>query len=148
MSSSVDLYFLTELAEIDQSAHSVPVIRLFAWVSFATLDGFTPAYRAIIDTGSPVSIVPFNIWGGCAVELFGPDRILSFSGAPECEIPVQAGEITLIIFDARNQRTDELTIRADLCDTSEVPLILGMHDVLARGILHADYPRNQAWLEI
>ena len=147
MSSRVNLFFLPRPSD-PELAYAAPFIRLMAYVRFATLDGFTDIYRAIVDTGSPVSVVPFRIWARCSVNLFGPDRLASFSGKSECEIPVQAGEVNLVIQDEYGNQTDKLTVRADLCDTSEVPLILGMHDVLTRGVLHSDYLGDKAWLEI
>jgi hypothetical protein len=147
MSSRIELFFITKPEDTEQE-YAVPSIRLMAYVKFATLDGLTEFYPAMVDTGSPISVVPFKIWARCSVKLFGPDRLASFSDNPECEIPVQAGEIRLVVQDRLGARTDELVVRADLCDTSEVPLILGMHDVLARGVLHADYPRSQVWFEV
>ena len=147
MSSRIELFFITKPEDTEQE-YAVPSIRLMAYVKFATLGGLTEFYPAMVDTGSPISVVPFKIWARCSVKLFGPDRLASFSGNPDCEIAVQAGEIRLVVQDRSGARTNELTIRADLCDTSEVPLILGMHDVLARGTLYADYPNNEAWLEV
>lgn len=147
MSTRVDLLFETKRSQLRQN-YAVPIIRLRGWVQFQTLDGFTRSYRVLIDTGSPISVIPFRIWAGCKVNLFGPDTIGGLLDKPECEIPAQAGEVSLILHDTNGHQTDLFTIRADLCDTSEVPLILGMHDVLARGKLYADYPNNEAWLEV
>ena len=75
--------------------------------------------------------------------------IPSISGRPECDLEATHGQITISLLDDNwNEIVTDWTIQADLCHTSEMPIILGMHDFLNRGCLMMDYPANSAWLEL
>ncbi len=131
-----------------QDPLSVPVVRLMGRAFFKTWDGYTHPFMAIIDTGSPTSVIPFRIWARCAVERLGEDKILGFVDKEECAISVTAGYITCVLYDEEHNQSGELRIRADLAATSEVPFIIGFKDVLERGRLVCDYQRHEAFLEI
>lgn len=142
MSSKVPLHFLTY-------PHNIPTIRLVSWVSFKSLEGYLNPMQAIIDTGAPVSLIPFKVWGQAMVTLGDPTTIPSVSDRPECDLEVTEGQITLsLLNDDWQPVINDWIIQADLCHTSEMPLILGMHDFLSRGRLVMDYPTNEAWLEL
>ncbi len=82
MSSKIPLHFLVE-----QSTDDIPSIRLMAWVSFKSIEGYLYPMKAIIDTGAPVSLVPFKVWGRAMVTLGQPATIPSISDRPECDRP-------------------------------------------------------------
>jgi hypothetical protein len=104
--------------------------------------------KAIIDTGSPVSLIPFKVWGQAVVTMGKPATIPSISDRPECDFEVIHGEITISLLDDNwDEIVTNWTIQADLCHTSEMPLILGMYDFLSQGRLVMDYPANEAWLK-
>lgn len=104
---------------------------------------------AIIDTGAPTSLIPFRVWGQSLVTLGESEVIASVSDRPECDLHVIRGQITLALLDEEGNRLIEnWTIRADLCHTSEMPLLLGMKDFLEECRLVMDYPANKAWLEL
>ncbi len=144
MSSKVPLHFL-----IEQSTDDIPSIRLMAWVSFKSIEGYLYPMKAIIDTGAPVSLIPFKVWGRAMVTMGKPATIPSISDRPECDLEVTHGQITISLLDDNwNEIVTDWTIQADLCHTSEMPIILGMHDFLSQGRLMMDYPANEAWLEL
>ncbi len=75
--------------------------------------------------------------------------IPSISDRSECDLEVTHGQITLSLLDDNwNEIVTDRTIQADLCHTSEMPIILGMYDFLSQGRLLMDYPANEAWLEL
>ncbi len=147
MSTKIRLIFQS-LPPDPQNALSVPVIRLLGRAFFKTWDGYTLPFTAIIDTGSPTSVIPFRIWARCAVETLGEDKIFGFVDKEECAISVTSGYVTCVLYDEEHNQSGDLRIRADLAATSEVPFILGFHDVLERGRLVCDYRQGEAFLEI
>ena len=70
-------------------------------------------------------------------------------GEAHCDTGVTAGEITFsLVHEHGEEMVKDLKISAYLCDTSEMPPILGWHDFLSEGRLHIDYAANQASLEL
>ena len=98
MSSKVPLYFQTK-----PSPTGPPSIRLFAWVAFKSGENYLEAEPVIIDTGAPVSLIPFRIWGQCSVMLGKRATIYSVTDQPECDLGVTVGEITFSLVDEDGQ---------------------------------------------
>ena len=143
MSVKIPLSFRTRL-----SKDGLLSIRLLAKVSFQSRDEYLLPLTAIIDTGAPVSMIPFNVWGQCVVTRGKQLSIPSITERPECDILVTQGTITLaLVDDEGNYLLKDLTIPADLCHTSELPIILGMHGFLSQGDLRMKYSTEEAWLE-
>ena len=104
---------------------------------------------AIADIGAPVSLFPFKAWGRSLVTLGESSTVPSISGRPECDLKVFQGEITFSILDEQGKEIiKDMTIEADLCHTSELPILLGMHDFLSFGRFVMDYPTGEAWLRL
>lgn len=144
MSSKIPLYFHSE-----ESADGKLSIRLYAWIALKSLDGYTAPMIAIADIGAPVSLFPFKAWGRSLVTLGESSTVSSISGRPECDLEVFQGEITFSILDEQGKEIiKDMTIEADLCHTSELPILLGMHDFLSLGRFVMDYPTGEAWLEL
>ena len=69
-------------------------------------------------------------------------------GEAHCEIGVTYGKITFSLVDEdENVLVKDITIHADLCDTSEMPPLLGWHDFLEKAPLYTNYITGEAWLE-
>ena len=63
MSISIGLRFRTEFdLDILSQGISVRLIRVLATIQLETASSWTKEYRAIVDTGNPISIIPFSIW--------------------------------------------------------------------------------------
>jgi hypothetical protein len=125
------------------------VTRVVAYVGLLKNDGELLKVRAIVDIGAPVSLIPFSVWSWCPVEL-GKQRFVQLvSGRKECDLEVYEGKVTIALFDeAGNMLLSGLTIEVDLCATSGMPTLLGVHDFLERGCLHVDYRKGEAWVEM
>jgi hypothetical protein len=63
VSIKIDLEFETKLdLELLAAGISTRLIRLVASLRLKTSRGWTNPYKAIIDTGSPITLIPKHIW--------------------------------------------------------------------------------------
>lgn len=79
MSTKIELYFKSypDLELIGQNI-AIAHTRLLTDVEFLQKDGTWSNVRpALIDTGSPVSLVPLEIWGKCPVQIKGTTTVLT-----------------------------------------------------------------------
>jgi hypothetical protein len=125
------------------------IIRVVAHVGLLKNYGELLKLRAIVDIGAPVSLIPFSVWSWCPVELGKQSFVQLVSGREECDLEVYDGEVTIALFDeAGKMLLSDLTIEVDLCATSGIPTLLGVHDFLEHGCLHVDYRKGEAWFEM
>lgn len=143
MSTRIPLYFLTI-----PSPDAPPTIRVFAWASFKSDGRYLEPRRVILDIGTSVSLIPFKIWGQCVVTREKRGTIYSLVDKAECEVGVTYGKITFSLLDEEdNLLVKDITIHADLCDTSQMPPLLGWHDFLEKTTFFTNYRTGEAWLE-
>ena len=125
----------------------VRYIRILANVSFQTLGSdWTKPTEAIIDTGSPISIIPRHVW----------EQIRhGFYSNVEVEVPIggrgamgRFGQVTLRFHDAQEstQASPPLTIKADLLSDDSHPIVLGFEDFLTDVELYSNYPQQEVYL--
>lgn len=143
-SSKIPLYLKSHV-----NHEGITITRVVAYVGFWNGNGYNIKDRAIVDIGAPVSLIPFRVWSWCPVEL-GKQRFVQLvSEREECDLEVYDGEVTIALFDeVGNMLLSDLTIEVDLCATSGIPTLLGVHDFLERGCLHVDYRTGEAWFEM
>ncbi|MCK4417136.1 MAG: hypothetical protein KAV99_03110 [Candidatus Latescibacteria bacterium] len=68
MSIKIGLRSRTKIdLDILSQGASVRLIRLLATIQLKTATGWTKKYQAIIDTGNPISVIPFSIWSQAEV---------------------------------------------------------------------------------
>lgn len=128
--------------------YGVQGIRILCKVAFKTDDGYTePEEYAIIDTGSPISIIPPRVWATSKVKILKDYKITGLVDKEECRLPVSFGELTCCLLDEENI-TDEFPIKADLAYTDELPIILGFSDLLDEIVIHIDCKSDFAYLEV
>lgn len=145
MSTKIDLYFKKFKVE-ELSRFNIYVIRLFCRVAFKTKDGFTGPYPAIVDTGAPVSLIPYRLWSRSDTEILGNYTIKGIVPKKECFLSVKIGKISCILIN-RYGKIKPLTIKAYFSSSDEVPLILGFKDLLERAKIHIDTSKNLSYLE-
>jgi hypothetical protein len=117
-------------------------IRLLADVDFRTLNGWSPKYQAIIDTGSPANIIPQHIWSQSVNRLILAKQF-SLGGIGEGKVHGYLGEVTIRV-SSRKKSSEPLKLRAFLLETAAAPLILGFEDFLTAGVLTSNYPKKKA----
>ena len=63
MSTVIELEFETQIdLDFIEQGIAVHLIRLTASVQLQTTEGWTKKYKALVDTGNPISIIPNSVW--------------------------------------------------------------------------------------
>ena len=148
MSTRIDLFFSRYL-DIDLLEKGITfwTTRTKAQIKLKTEGGWTRAFEAIIDIGSPISVIPRRIWEGIERRIIGEDTMRGIVPKEESYLPVKIAEVTCFLID-RERRTDPIPFRSYLVARDDVPLILGMDSLLAVSVLHIDYPKQEGYVEI
>lgn len=146
MSTTISLAFETRL---DLEALSVGVtlrlIRLIATVQLKTRDGWTRSYKAILDSGNPISLIPHFIWKEAEIKWLLPKKS-ELKGIGSGRISGQLAEVTLVFLDAQI-KSAPTKVKALLLDDDTIPFLLGFEDLLAELRLFSDYKAYKAHLE-
>jgi hypothetical protein len=124
--------------ELLEKSKEVWLSRIFCRVSFKIRNGWMDPQIAILDTGAPLSLIPFRIWRDISVSFLGKSKIGGLFKKVDDGLEVTVGEIRCLIFFERG-RGREYNINAYLAPHNKVPLIIGL-DVLLNimGIDHAE----------
>lgn len=71
MSIKINLEFKTHI-DLDFFARGIPVrlTRLLTDVQLKSINGWSKEHKAIIDTGNPISVIPYSIWQNIDFLLF------------------------------------------------------------------------------
>lgn len=148
MSSKIKLRFYSfrELELEEKVRGDVAMTRLICEIKFKTKDGWSVSYSAILDTGAPISVIPFQIWTDSEAELITDHRIRGIIPKEECVLPVLVGRINYVLVD-RESISKEKRLLAYLALTNEIPLILGFKDLLSEFEIYSNYFNKEAWLE-
>lgn len=147
MSIRINLYFKSypDLELIEQNialAHT----RVFADVEFVEKDGVWSNFRpAILDTGSPVSLIPLEIWERCPVRITGKTTIGGLVRRNECRLDVLVGTLALRFRDQKYV-SDQFSALAYLATINTVPLIIGFESLLKQADICLSFARNVAYL--
>ena len=134
------------LPDIELVDHGFWLQRVLCVVRFPLAQGWSGPYHAIVDTGAPTSIIPRSLWSQTRVRTLKSFPLQGLVARKECVIPVTAGIVSALLED-RDNRQIKRTFRAYLAQVDEVPLILGMQDLLEDGKLLLDLRGHSAWLE-
>ncbi len=143
----INLYF-REFNDLDLFAKGAKsnIIRLFVDARFKTSNGWTDPYPAIVDTGAHITIIPFNIWNECLVNLTTEYVVRGLVPKRECTLPILIGNIICALVDKEKQ-TEGFEIQAYLAHTNNVPLIVGFCDLLEKFKVYMDYSNKKAYIE-
>ena len=134
------------LPDLELIDHGFWLQRVLCDLRFLSSDGLTDPYPAIVDTGAPTSIIPRSLWSRTTVRRLKSFPLQGLVARKECAVSVTAGIISAVLQDAHGRQLRR-TSRAYLAEHDEVPLILGMQDLLAEAKLFLDLKAQAAWLE-
>ena len=128
---------------------SVRLIRLIATIRLKTRDGWTRAYDAIVDTGNPISIIPFSIWSRAQVRLLLPDKTKLYGIGADDKTAV-SGKLAEVIgvFRDRQKTSQPMRIKAHILEDDSAPLLIGFEDILTDVKLVSNYKLKEAYFEV
>ena len=148
MSTKIGLYFKSypDLELIEQNI-VIEHTRLLTDVEFLQKDGTWSNVRpALIDTGSPVSLIPLEIWQNSPVNVCGTTTIGGLVRKEHCCIDVKIADIPLRFRD-RYHITETIAPVVYLASVNTVPLIIGFESLLKAADIYFSFSRNDAYME-
>jgi hypothetical protein len=134
------------LPDVELIDQGFSLVRVLCDLRFPLPQGLSDPYPAIIDTGAPTSIIPLSLWSQTRVRRLKSFRLQGLVARKECAISVTAGVIGAVLEDSQGHQLRR-SFRAYLAQTDEVPLILGVQDMLENGQVFLDLKAQTAWLE-
>lgn len=146
MFTTIELEFETHIdLELLERGIVVRLIRLRASVQLQTAEGWTAKYKALVDTGNPISIVPKSVWRKSQRACFLSDKSV-VHGIGGGRASGRLGEITFVFVD-RNSASPAIRAKAILLDDDSVPFLIGFEDILTDAKLICDYSRKLACID-
>jgi hypothetical protein len=118
-------------------------VRLIGLVSFQTSERtWTAPEQGLIDTGSPISVIPQSIWQNAAHSFLAREIGTDIAGV---SVAGRLGLVTLR-FEDDQHISPPLRVKANLIYEDNLPLILGFADVLTEVTLVSDFQVDLAYL--
>ena len=147
MFTKIRLYWKTDLdpTHLANSVH-VRIIRLYVPVSFRETTEWSDPVNAIIDLGSPLTVLPKRVWQTMQNIQYLSD-IVPLGGVGKGVVMARLAKIELAFLSTQKEII-ERTIKAYLAEGDDVPLLLGIEDLLTNARLVCDYPKSKAFLQV
>ncbi len=150
MSTKVNLYFQTkiDLEFLSQGVH-LRLIRLLGTVQLKAPTGWSSEARVIIDTGNPVTIIPYSIWSQAEVRILiqGKTKLFGLGSNEAAGLSGQLAEVTLVFKDPATT-SPPIKCKAYILDDDSAPFLIGFEDILTSADFGCNYKSHTAWLEI
>jgi len=147
VSIKIDLEFETKLdSELLSVGISTRLIRLIASLRLKTSKAWTDPYKAIIDTGSPITLIPKHVWEKVSIKRIFPTSI-KLLGLGSGTLSGKLAQVLIIFLDKKGL-SPPISLKALLVDSDTVPLIIGFEDVLTDIKLVCDYISKTAFFKI
>lgn len=147
MSIVIELEFETQIdLDLIEQGIAVHLIRLTASVQLQTTEGWTRKYKAIVDTGNPISIIPNSIWKKAKISKVFSDKS-DVHGIGGGKVSGRLGEITLVLVD-KSTISPVIKAKALLLDDDSVPFLIGFEDIMTDIKLVCDYANKTSFFHI
>jgi len=149
MSIKINLEFQTKIdLEFLTNGVNFRLIRLLGNVHLKSHRNWSTEEKVIIDTGNPISIIPFSIWQNVERKILisSKTKLYGLNSTDEAALSGKLAEVTIVFKDEENISTP-LKIKATLLDSDDAPFIIGYEDILTRTKLVSDYKNSLAYLE-
>ena len=147
MSTTVELEFETHIdLDFFERGIAVHLIRLIASVQLQAKEGWTRKYKALVDTGNPISIIPNSVWRKAKIGRLLSDKS-DVHGIGGGRVSGKLGEIILIFVD-RNGIFPVIRAKALLLDDDSVPFLIGFEDIMSEIRLVCDYAGKTAFFHV
>lgn len=130
-----------------QIGYSLEATRLVAHITFRGAAAWTAYQPGIVDTGAAVSLLPAQVWRDVENETIGEVRIGGVIAREQYRISARLATLTCALSDGV-ELIGPLTIRAYLADSNDVPLLLGVCDLIENGELTVAIKKQHAIFEL
>lgn len=126
----------------------IEIFRIIANIKFLKGKEWASAFKAIVDTGAPMTLIPKFIWEQIEFKILSPKEygILGISPPGTEKISTKLVCVTAAFADAQNV-SPPVPLRCRLLPDNSIPLVIGFLDFLDRYKLVLDYKNNTAYLE-
>ncbi len=121
-------------------------IRLLTVMQFLAVKGWGEPEIAIVDTGAPISLVPYRIWRKYINEVIGETELRGVIPKKECVMPVKVAIVRIRLVDPE-YTTEEIELKAYLALSEDVPLIIGFENLLSEFNIFCSYRTQNAFIE-
>jgi hypothetical protein len=108
--------------------------------------GWTPYKAGIVDTGATVSLFPPSMWRDAERQDIGEVQVGGAVPLEQCRIRAMLARVSCTLSDGV-ALVGPLDIHAYLAESDEVPLLLGLADLIESGTLLVALGRQHASLE-
>ena len=129
-----------------QIGYSLNAIRITARVSLKTASGWTPFQHGIVDTGAAVSLFPLELWRSAEHQIIGDIRVGGLAPLDSCRIAAKLARVSCALSDGTTL-IGPFNIHAYLAESDEVPLLLGVSDLIESGTLLIRIGQGEATFE-
>jgi hypothetical protein len=147
VSTTIELEFETHIdLDFIEQAIAVHLIRLTVSLQLQTSEGWTRKYKALVDTGNPISVIPNSVWSKGKINWIHPHKS-DLSGIGGGKVSGKLGEITLILVDKKTT-SPPIKAKALLLDDDSVPFLIGFEDILTDIKLVCDYKSKTSFFQI
>ena len=147
MSTSIELEFETHIdLDFVEQGIAVHLIRLTASLQLQTREGWTRKYKALVDTGNPISVIPNSVWSKGKINWILSHRsdLLGIGGG---KVSGKLGEVTLVLVDKKTA-SPPIKAKALLLDDDSVPFLIGFEDIMTDIKLVCDYKSKTSSFQI
>ena len=121
-------------------------IRLLTVVQFLAIKGWSEPGVAIVDTGAPISLIPYRIWRKCINKVIGETELRGVIPKKECIMPVKVTIVGIRLVDSECA-TERIEVKAYLAPSEDVPLIIGFENLLSEFNVLFSYRTQKAFVK-
>ena len=147
VSTSIELEFETHIdLDFVEQGIAEHLIRLTASLQLQTREGWTRKYKALVDTGNPISVIPNSVWSKGKINWILSHRsdLLGIGGG---KVSGKLGEVTLILVDKKTA-SPPIKAKALLLDDDSVPFLSGFEDIMTDIKLVCDDESKTSFFQI
>ena len=147
VSTSIELEFETHIdLDFVEQGIAEHLIRLTASLQLQTREGWTRKYKALVDTGNPISVIPNSVWSKGKINWILSHRsdLLGIGGG---KVSGKLGEVTLILVDKKTA-SPPIKAKALLLDDDSVPFLIGFEDIMTDIKLVCDDESKTSFFQI
>jgi hypothetical protein len=147
VSTSIELEFETHIdLDFVKQGIAVHLIRLTASLQLQTREGWTRKYKALVDTGNPISVIQNSVWSKGKINWILSHRsdLLGIGGG---KVSGKLGEVTLVLVDKKTA-SPPIKAKALLLDDDSVPFLIGFEDIMTDIKLVCDYKSKTSFFQI